>query len=482
MMQQATQEDIVERARIDRSARYPVLFFFTSAAAWLFVATALGFFSALKLRLPGLWDGCAYLGYGRVFPMHMNALVYGWAIQAGIGVMLWLMARLTRNEIRYGAGIIVLGHVWNAVVSLGVLSIWFGYGRSIFWLDFPAWVNPLIALLYISIVVWMIPMFRFRRSGSVYISEYYITGAAIWFPWVFVTANLLIAGGAAPTLAAGAGSWFASNLIYFWMAPITLAVAYYIVPKIADRPVHSYPLAKVAFWILAVFAGWTGFHRFYGGPFPAWMPAVSGAGVIFIVLAVISTVTNLGATLKGKTKLWEYSPSLRFTAIGIFFFAIFATLSALSLIPPFQAPLQFSLFVQGLDVLAVYGFFSMTMFGAMYFIVPRITGCEWPSGESIRSHFWFSTYGILTLIICLLVGGLTQGGNLSRPELPFSTSYVNSSAWIVGAVIAWALIAVSNLWFFYQLALMFVGRGRKTEGPTLIHGGAPGQEASARAL
>ena len=476
-VQHATEEDIRERAAIDRSTRFPVLFFFTSAAAWLFVATFLGFFSALKLRVPELWADCPFVSYGRIFPIHMIALVYGWAIQAGVGVMLWLMARLTRHRLRYEWGIVAMGHVWNGIVVLGALTIWFGHGRSIPWLDFPSWIAPLIGLVYISLVVWVIPMFRNRRGGSIYISECYIIGAVLWFPWIFFTANLLIGQKAAPVMAAGTAAWFMSNLIYFWMAPVALAIAYYIVPKIADRPIHSYQIASFGFWMLALFAGWTGFQRFYGGPFPAWIPAVSGAAVIFVLLAVVATITNLMLTLKGKTKLWEYSPSLRFTAMGIFFFALYACLSAVSIAPGTQPALQFSFFVSGLDILAIYGFYSMTIFGAMYFIVPRIAGCEWPSGGAIRRHFWFSTYGILTLIVCLLAGGMTQGGNLMRWEEPFSTSFVNSTAWVVGAAIAWLLIAVSNLWFFYQLALMFVGKGRKTEGPTLIHGGPPKAKA-----
>ncbi|MDF1754425.1 MAG: cbb3-type cytochrome c oxidase subunit I [Verrucomicrobiales bacterium] len=479
MTVQATDEDIRERASIDRSMRFPVLFFFTSAAAWLFVATILGFFSALKLRVPGLWEECQFLGYGRVFPMHMIALVYGWALQAGIGVMLWLMARLTRRELKYGMGVVVIGHVWNALVAVAVICIWSGFGRSIPLLDFPGWMAPLFAMVYMAMVVWVIPMFKTRREASIYISEYYLVGAALWFPWVFITAGILISKEAAPTMAAGAGSWFVSNLIYFWMAPIALAVAYYIVPKIADRPIYSYGWAKMGFWILALFAGWTGFQRYYGGPYPAWIPAVSGAAVVFVLLAVVATISNLAMTLRGKTKLWEISPSLRFTAMGMFFFAVYACLSAVSIIPMVQPALQFSFFLSGLDVLAIYGFFSMTVFGAMYFIVPRITGCEWPSAASIRNHFWYSTYGIITLIVCLLIAGLAQGGNLSRPNIPFSTSFMNSTCWVVGACIAWLLIAVSNLWFFYQLALMFVGKGRKSEGPTLIHGGHDNAEGAA---
>ncbi|MDF1861888.1 MAG: cbb3-type cytochrome c oxidase subunit I [Verrucomicrobiales bacterium] len=477
---QPTPEEIEERATIDRSTRFPVMFFFTSAAAWLLAATLLGFLSSLKLRVPGLWDECQFMGYGRLFPAHMNALVYGWAMQAGIGVMLWLMARLTRNPLRHITAILVAGHLWNAGVALAVCTVWFGFGNSVPLLDFSAWVWPIIALSYTLIVVWVIPMFRQRRASLTYVSEMYLVGAAIWFPWIFLTANILINKGTAPVMGAGLSAWYITNLIYFWMAPVSLAVAYYIIPKISGRPIFSYPLATASFWLLAFLAGWTGFSRFMGGPFPAWMSAVSGAATIFILLAVFATVINLMITLKGCSKLWEYSPSLRFTVFGMLMLALYAVLSALSSTYSFGKNLQFSHFIVGLDTLAFYGFFSMTIFGAIYFIVPRITGAEWPSGDRIRTHFWFSTYGILTLVITMLIGGIAQGGDMAVWDRAFSTSYVNSSAYVVGRATAWALIGYSNFLFLYQLAQMFLGRGRKSEGPTLIHA-KPGEANSAKA-
>lgn len=466
---QPTPEDMEERAAIDRSTRFPVMFFFTSAAAWLLVATLLGFVSSLKLRLPGLWDDYSFLGYGRLFPAHLNALVYGWGIQAGVGVLLWLMARLTRNRLNNQPGILVAGHLWNAGVTFAVLTVWFGYGNSLPLLDFPKWVWPFLGASYILIVAGVIPMFRKRRESLVYVSEMYLLGAALWFPWIFITANIIIGKGTAPVMASGVDAWYITNLIYFWMAPIALAVAYYIVPKISGRPIYSYPLAHASFWLLAFLAGWTGFSRFMGGPFPAWMPAVSGAAVIFILLAVLATVFNLMVTLKGCSKIWEYSPSLRFTVFGMLMLAVYAVLSALSSTYSFGRDLQFSHFLVGLDMLAIYGFFSMTVFGAIYFIVPRVTGAEWPSGKRIRSHFWFSTYGIITLIVTMLVGGIAQGGNLAQWNQDFSTSFVNSAAYVVGRALAWAMISFSNIFFLYQLTLMFIGRGRKSEGPTLIH-------------
>lgn len=478
---QPTPEDLQARAEIDRSARYPVMFFFTSAAAWLLFATALGFLSSLKLRFPELWDGCALMGYGRLFPVHFNALVYGWAMQAGIGVMLWLMARLTRSRLQHPVALIVSGHVWNAGVALAVVAIWTGASRSIPLLDFPGWLWPVFAISYAMTVVWVVPMFHSRRNGLFYISELYLIGAAIWFPWIFLTANLLINKGSAPAMGAGTNAWYLSNLIYFWMAPVALAVAYYIIPKISGRAIYSYPLAQASFWILAVLAGWTGFARFMGGPFPAWMPGVSSAAAIFILVGIFATVVNLMLTLKGCSKLWEYSPSLRFTVMGMLMLAFYAILSALSSTFAFGKNLQFSHFVAGLDALAIYGFFSMTMFGAFYFIVPRITGAEWPSGKRIRSHFWLSTYGIATLIGFTLVGGIAQGGDLAVWDRKFSVSTVNSLAYVAGRGIAWGLIVWSNLIFLHQLALMFLGKGRKSAGPTLIHA-EPGVAASARAV
>ncbi|MBP84771.1 MAG: hypothetical protein CMO61_13085 [Verrucomicrobiales bacterium] len=478
-LQEPTPEEIEERAAIDRSARYPVMFFFTSAAAWLLVATLLGFISSLKLRLPGLWDDYSILGYGRLFPAHLNALFYGWGMQAGVGVMLWLMARLTRNQLSNQAGILVAGHIWNAGVTFAVLTVWLGYGNSLPLLDFPKWVWLFLSASYLLIVVGVIPMFRRRRESLVYVSEMYLVGAALWFPWIFITANIIIGKGTAPVMASGVNAWYITNLIYFWMAPIALAIAYYIVPKIAGRPIYSYPLAQASFWLLAFLAGWTGFSRFMGGPFPAWMPAVSGAATIFILLAILATVFNLLVTLKGCSKLWEYSPSLRFTVFGMLMLAVYAVLAALSSTYSFGRDLQFSHFLVGLDTLAIYGFFSMTVFGAIYFIVPRITGAEWPSGKRIRTHFWYSTYGIITLVVTMLIGGIAQGGNLAQWDQTFSTSFVNSAAYVVGRALAWAMISFSNISFLYQLTLMFIGKGRKSEGPTLIHT-QPGEAESAK--
>ena len=116
------------RARIDRSVRVPVLYFLTTAVAWLVLSVLLGFIASMKACNPAFldFDCLSFLHYGRIQPAFMNALIYGWGFQAGIGVMIWIMARLCRAELPNGKSLIVAGLLWNVGVTLGVIAILWG--------------------------------------------------------------------------------------------------------------------------------------------------------------------------------------------------------------------------------------------------------------------------------------------------------------------------------------------------------------------
>ena len=155
--EQANQESITRRSAIDQSARFPVLFFITSASAWLLVAVTLGFIQQMKMHNPGFLDfsWLYFLNYGRSNPAFMTALVYGWAIQAGLGVAIWIMARLCSAEVKNPLTLIVAGHFWNLGVSIGVLGILLGYGTSMEWLAFPKAVWPILFVAFSMIVIWL---------------------------------------------------------------------------------------------------------------------------------------------------------------------------------------------------------------------------------------------------------------------------------------------------------------------------------------
>lgn len=464
------EEDAQQRAAIDRSLRIPVLFFFISGLAWLFVSLALGLAASVKLHSPDILASLPFMTYGRLQPAHMNAFMYGWVFQVGLGTALWIMGRLCRISLPRIATLIVAGILWNVGVTVGVTGILFGHGTSMLFLDFPKGVWVLMFVAYCIIAGYLVMMFKARRDGHVFISQWYILAACFWFPWIYLTSNLLIHHfPSAAVINAAIGSWYSGTLLMLWVVPIGLGVTYYLIPKVVGRPIHSYQLALASFWSLALLGGWVGVQHYMGGPLPAWMPAVSGAAMIFMIVPMVFIGINHYRTMKGSIDLVNYSPTLRFVFFGAIAFAVYILLGAAFSLFRFGKVFQFSHGELGAQMTALYGFFTMVMFGAIYFIMPRLMGCEWRSGKWIRFHFWFSAYGTSAMLLCLLMGGLFQGQQALVYEAEHVLSWEVAQGFLVGRSIAWVFIILSNLMFFFHMLLMICRLGRRSGQATYIH-------------
>ena len=117
----------------------------------------------------------------------------------------------------------------------------------------------------------------------------------------------------------------------------------------------------------------------------------------------------------------------------------------------------------------LYGFFSMTMFGAFYFIAPRVTRCEWLSSKMIGFHYWLSAYGVLTLVIGMTAGGISQGVDLAAWDKDFMHAVNKVHTWGIAQCLGWLLILASNTIFLFHVLLISVRLGRRgAEGPTLL--------------
>ena len=458
------------RAGIDRSLRHPVMFFLTSGAAWLAVSILLGIIASAKVHAPGLLSSCAWLTYGRVFPAHLNALVYGWGMQAAFAVIIWLMARLSRKECTMTGTILTAGHLWNLGVSLGVIGILSGNGTGIPWLEFPTFAWPVLLVSYIAILIGSFIQFRVRPEGHVYISQWYLLAAMIWFPWIFITANTLlhcIPGH--PVMGAAISAWFRSAFIFLFFTPIAIGAAYYLAPKVTGRPIFSYSLAKLGFWSLAIIAPWAGMQKLTGAPIPYFLPYLGAAATALIFVPAATAAYNTIRTMLSAEENLAASPSLRFTIAGITGLIVLAAAAVLLNLPGSTLPLtQFSLSGYGFEILAIYGFFSLVMFGTAYFIVPRVTRREWLSSRLIKIHFLFSVYGVITVALITLFGGLQQGIGQEDWKQPWASAASRAYPYAVANTVAWILILFSNLFFLLHLALMWIGLGRRSSHPTLL--------------
>ena len=174
--------------------------------------------------------------------------------------------------------ILTAGHVWNLGVALGVAGILLGHGTGMPWMEFPSFAWPVLLVSYLAIIVGSFIQFRVRPEGHVYISQWYLLAAMLWFPWIYVTANTLLhCVPGHPVMAAGINAWFRSAMLFLFFTPVALGAAYYLAPNVSGRPVFSYSLAKFGFWSLAVIAPWAGMQKLAGAPVPYFLPYLGAA-------------------------------------------------------------------------------------------------------------------------------------------------------------------------------------------------------------
>jgi cytochrome c oxidase cbb3-type subunit I len=459
-----------ERARIDASTRVPVLMFYASAMVWLLIGTLLAGFVSFKLHSPDWFSDVSFLTWGRLRPVQMNVMIYGWASMVAMGTAIWLMARLCRTTLRHPLVIVTGIWFWNIGVLIGVAGILMGYSTGYDWLEFPPYAAVVLFVAYALIMSWAVLMFRFRRGDQIYITQWYLLGAFLWFPWLYAAAQaMLFVVPVQGVMQAAVSWWYANNLLFLWFGAIGLGTAYYMIPKVIGRPVYSYHLATIGFWTYALFSSWTGMQRVVDGPFPAWMITASIAATILTIIPVATVGLNHHMTMQGYFPVMRYSPTLRFTVFGAMSYTIFSIIGILISLRSTARYLHFSQATVAYSQIGLYAFFTMIMFGSMYYIVPRLVGREWRYATLIKLHFWASVYGVGLMSLMLLAGGLVEGVDQNDPSMTFIESVASVLPYLRGRTVAMLLLTGSHFIFAFHFGLMLFGLGRTSTVPTFLN-------------
>lgn len=461
----------VERALIDQSAKTPLLFLYSSAILWLLASTGLGVLAAIKMLAPNAFDhGCfAFLSYGRVWPAFTNAFAYGWACQVGMGTAIWLFARLTHVAIRRPTLLIFGTIFWNVGVTIGVLAILINGAQGTEWMEFPPYVRGILFISYLMIGAWGVNMFRLRRPGHVYISLWYLVGAFFWFAWLYSAAGIMLhCMHLTGVVQSAVGAWYGGGFMTLWFTSIGLGAIYYFIPKVSGKPVHSYDLASLGFWSFAICGGWTGMTRLIGGPLPAWVITASIVSTILMLIPVLTVAVNFVMTLKGSFHLIYQSPTIRFVFFGAVCYFIASGLAVLGALRSVASFTEYTSFAAGHTQVLLYAFFSMVMFGSIYYIVPRLVGCEWLSSRLISLHFLTAAYGTGILAITYLAAGFAQGSAWNDPDVTNNTAVGYLLPYLMGRVLGWIPLIIGHLVFALHFLTMLLRLGRPAGRPTLF--------------
>lgn len=429
-----------EVTAIDTHARCPLLILIASALAWLIVSGVLALIASVQVHTPSFLTDCVALTYGHVQALQETAFVYGWLANAGIALGLWLLARLGGESLRAGNWIVVGALFWNLALTVGLIGIAVGDAAGFSLLQLPRYVQPLMLVAFGAIAIAGVLAWSDRRVETTFASQWYVFAALFLFPWIFSVAQVTLlwvpVRGVIQAITAG---WFAQSAFTLWLAPLALAGAYYVVPKVTGRVLPSYQFASLGFWTLAVIGPWTGGRHLIGGPVPAWISTMAIVSCSLLVFHYFVVALNLRGAFGGG------GVALRLISFGLLAYVFGGLINAVSAMRLIAQVTQFTFFDQAEQQLALYGAVSMMIFGTLYFSLPRLTGKAWASGGLVAGHSLLAIVGVLLLVSTLAGAGWVQGHALLDPKITFVQIAAATRPWLLGATVAQGILLFANL-------------------------------------
>jgi cytochrome c oxidase cbb3-type subunit 1 len=441
--------------QIDTSCRVPLLVLFGGAALWLVVGSMLALIASLTFHMPDKFGDCSWLTYGHLQPAADDALLYGFCIPAGLGVALWIFARLGSTPLRGAIVPVIAAHLWHLGVLAGLVGIFVGDSMGFAWLEFPRGGSALLFFAYLLLGLWTMMNFAGRRESGLFPSHWFLIAALFWFPWIYSTANILLVGwpmrGVVQAVIAW---WFGNNMVFLWNSLVGLGTAFYFLPKFSGRPLQTYFYALFAFWALIIFGSMRGVP--VGAPVPVWLPTLSAMSSLMLVVPVIVIAFIGWKTVRGGTGQDCKGGSFCMIKFGFVAFVLSALLLVTSACPHFSHLTQFTWFGAAQTQLQLYGFFAITMFGAIYYILPRAVGMEFAFPKLIRVQHWCAMLGIFIFVASLVVGGVVQGIKLQNSHVAFADSTRAMLPFLRASTMGLLFLLLANLLFALNIFVMIL--------------------------
>ncbi len=405
---------------LDQSAKTPILMFIVTSVVWLVLGSIFGLLVSIKFHHPDFLGTQSLLTFGKLRPLHLNMITYGWLSPAALGIAMWLVPRLTKVPLQHTKTLMAAGIIWNIGVILGCIGIAVGVTDGLEWLEF--WW-PIDILLAIAGAMIALPLFRtiyLSREEHLYVSMWYTICALIWFPVLFVIANThFLHSGVQQAIT---NWWFAHNVLGLWVTPLGLGIIYYLLPKIIGHPIASYQLSLFGFWGLALFYSQVGMHHLLGGPIPTWLANLSVVMSAGMAIPVVTVAINHHVSTYRHFHVLKDSVVLRFIVFGAMSYTVSSLQGSLHSLRTFNYITHFTHWTVSHAHLGLYGFTTMVLFGGIYFALPRLVGRDWRRPGLLNIHFWTAATGILLYAIALGIGGWLQGQELRNMQGSFEES------------------------------------------------------------
>ncbi len=376
-----------------------------ASIVFLVVGLVLGVVAAAQLLAPDLISGMAPLSYGRLLPVATGVFVYGWLTIGLAGALVHVVASASETRVvnERQASMSLAAMVAGVVVGTVGIALGFSEGRRL--LEYPLWAD---VLLLVGMVGVARVIGQTSRSGAVDAGpvRWYAVAASWWLVLAFVAGNVPGLDGLAGALQT---SFFRVSLMGLWLASASVAVVYHVVSRLAGRERFvATRLTSLGFWSLAFVWALTAPASLTYGPVPDWLETV---GVVFSIGLIIPPVvifTDLVLAMRGRWQVAAGDMTLRFVVLGGALLASLPFVSLMQALRASSAVVQFTEWVEVIDVVALYGAFTCWLVAYVYMALPDLMRRR-VRPRIMRLHYLGTVLGLIVWIVGGMVGGLSQG-------------------------------------------------------------------------
>ena len=384
---------------------------------WGIVGMTVGVVIAAQLIWPDLSFGLPWLSYGRLRPLHTNAVIFAFGGSALFATSYYVVQRTCHVRLFSDALATFTFWGWQLVIVLAAITLPLGMTSSKEYAELEWPIDVLLAVVWVAYLVVFFGTMIKRRVSHIYVANWFFAS------FIVTTAVLHIVNSAAlpvtltKSYSAYAGTvdamvqwWYGHNAVGFFLTTGFLGMMYYFVPKQAGRPVYSYRLSIVHFWALISVYMWAGPHHLHYTTLPDWAQSV---GMVFSLILLAPSwggMINGMMTLSGAWHKLRTDPILKFLIVALSFYGMSTFEGPMMSIKTVNALSHYTDWTIGHVHSGALGWVAMTTVGSLYVMIPRLYGrtSMW-STRLIDWHFWTTTIGIVLYVAAMWVAGVMQG-------------------------------------------------------------------------
>ncbi len=382
---------------------------------WGLIGMGVGLLLAFLFVFPHLTDGISWLSFGRLRPLHTNAVIFafvGNAIFAGVyhSLQRLLKARMASDFL---SNFNFWG--WQLVILSAAITLPLGYTSSKEYAELEWPIDILLALAWLAFGANMIWTILKRRTRHLYVAIWFYLGTFVTVTVLHIFNNIELPVSFMKSYSVYAGVqdalvqwWYGHNAVAFFLTTPFLGLMYYYVPKAANRPVYSYRLSIVHFWSLIFIYIWAGPHHLLYTALPEWAQNLGVAFSVMLLAPSWGGMINGLLTLRGAWDKVRVDPVLKFFVVAITGYGMATFEGPLLSLKTVNAIGHYTDWIIAhvhVGALAWNGFLT---FGMIYYLVPRLFKTKLYSIKLANTHFWLGTLGIILYAIPLYVAGFTQ--------------------------------------------------------------------------